>query len=204
MQRTLGYGVMVTLQILVLSFLVRVRVPQQIENPIDWNSDGWISFFTLSAENSSLLSYRNRYEKDWIPTNPVFSLILIKFFLLSFYLFACMLSITSNRFLAQTASVIAITTNVTVVIIIFLSLFLIVILNNLSRVLTLQRYEMFVVCANSSTKTPSFCPFLWHKSKMQGDNNTDYWYKWAALFLLFRLFCLPLHINLPTGKISEI
>ena len=29
MQRTLGYGVMVTLQILVLSFLVRVRVPQQ-------------------------------------------------------------------------------------------------------------------------------------------------------------------------------
>ena len=30
---TLGYGVMVTLQILVLSFLVRVRVPQQI-NPL--------------------------------------------------------------------------------------------------------------------------------------------------------------------------
>ncbi len=29
---TLGYGVMVTLQILVLSFLVRVRVPQQILN----------------------------------------------------------------------------------------------------------------------------------------------------------------------------
>ena len=28
-QLTLGYGVMVTLQILVLSFLVRVRVPQQ-------------------------------------------------------------------------------------------------------------------------------------------------------------------------------
>ena len=29
MQGTLGYGVMVTLQILVLSFMVRVRVPQQ-------------------------------------------------------------------------------------------------------------------------------------------------------------------------------
>ena len=28
-QGTLGYGVMVTLQILVLSFMVRVRVPQQ-------------------------------------------------------------------------------------------------------------------------------------------------------------------------------
>ena len=31
--RTLGYGVMVTLQILVLPFLVRIRVPQQI-NPL--------------------------------------------------------------------------------------------------------------------------------------------------------------------------
>ena len=31
--QTLGYGVMVTLQILVLPFLVRVRVPQQI-NPL--------------------------------------------------------------------------------------------------------------------------------------------------------------------------
>ena len=29
-QQSLGYGVMVTLQILVLSFLVRVRVPQLI------------------------------------------------------------------------------------------------------------------------------------------------------------------------------
>ena len=29
MRLKLGYGVMVTLQILVLSFLVRVRVPQQ-------------------------------------------------------------------------------------------------------------------------------------------------------------------------------
>ena len=33
--RTLGYGVMVTLQILVLSFLVRVQVAQQ-ENPAVW------------------------------------------------------------------------------------------------------------------------------------------------------------------------
>ena len=33
LQRQLGYGVMVTLQILVLSFLVRVRVPQQ-KNPL--------------------------------------------------------------------------------------------------------------------------------------------------------------------------
>ena len=200
MQRTLGYGVMVTLQILVLSFLVRVRVPQQIENPTGWNSDGWISFFTLSAENSSLLSYRNRYEKDWIPTNPVFSLILIKFFLLSFYLFACMLSITSNRFLAQTASVIAITTNVTVVIIIFLSLFLIVILNNLSRVLTLQRYEMFVVCANSSTKTPSFCPFIWRKSKMQGDNNTDIDINERPYFFYFDYFVYLCISNYQPGK----
>ena len=31
--QSLGYGVMVTLQILVLSFLVRVRVPQQKEIP---------------------------------------------------------------------------------------------------------------------------------------------------------------------------
>ena len=31
---SLGYGVMVTLQILVLPFLVRVRVPQQIKKPI--------------------------------------------------------------------------------------------------------------------------------------------------------------------------
>ena len=32
--KTLGYGVMVTLQILVLSFLVRVRVPQLTKMPI--------------------------------------------------------------------------------------------------------------------------------------------------------------------------
>ena len=31
----LGYGVMVTLQILVLSFLVRVRVPQQKSSSVD-------------------------------------------------------------------------------------------------------------------------------------------------------------------------
>ena len=31
--KTLGYGVMVTLQILVLPFLVRVRVPQQKKSP---------------------------------------------------------------------------------------------------------------------------------------------------------------------------
>ena len=35
--KTLGYGVMVTLQILVLSFLVRVRVPQHAE------AAGWLT-----------------------------------------------------------------------------------------------------------------------------------------------------------------
>ena len=34
----LGYGVMVTLQILVLPFLVRVRVPQQAKRAIDYSS----------------------------------------------------------------------------------------------------------------------------------------------------------------------
>ena len=36
--RALGYGVMVTLQILVLSFLVRVRVPQQSKSLSHWKS----------------------------------------------------------------------------------------------------------------------------------------------------------------------
>ena len=34
---SLGYGVMVTLQILVLSFLVRVRVSQQLFKIIHWD-----------------------------------------------------------------------------------------------------------------------------------------------------------------------
>ena len=40
---TLGYGVMVTLQILVLSFLVRVRVPQHAK------AAGWLKFNCLAA-----------------------------------------------------------------------------------------------------------------------------------------------------------
>ena len=39
MHKELGYGVMVTLQILVLPFLVRVRVPQQ--NPLSLRLDGF-------------------------------------------------------------------------------------------------------------------------------------------------------------------
>ena len=40
-QLTLGYGVMVTLQILVLSFLVRVRVPQQKKSQLSENKGSW-------------------------------------------------------------------------------------------------------------------------------------------------------------------
>ena len=45
--RTLGYGVMVTLQILVLSFLVRVQVAQQ-ENPAEWYNCSAGFFYSLS------------------------------------------------------------------------------------------------------------------------------------------------------------
>ena len=53
--QVLGYGVMVTLQILVLPFLVRVRVPQQ-ENPLShWSSElSGFFFISLSAFVASL------------------------------------------------------------------------------------------------------------------------------------------------------
>ena len=53
---SLGYGVMVTLQILVLSFLVRVRVPQQkIRNLMVPDFFVYSSFFVLSIDSFDLL-----------------------------------------------------------------------------------------------------------------------------------------------------
>ena len=57
----LGYGVMVTLQILVLPFLVRVRVPQQAKRAIDYSS---IAFFVFMPFCFSRLVFllRNLYQ----------------------------------------------------------------------------------------------------------------------------------------------
>ena len=54
---SLGYGVMVTLQILVLPFLVRVRVPQprEKENPANWRDFSFL-FFVLSVDSLDFLS----------------------------------------------------------------------------------------------------------------------------------------------------
>ena len=55
---TLGYGVMVTLQILVLSFLVRVRVPQlKKEKASKWKPFLFLLFLILSVDSLDLLTY---------------------------------------------------------------------------------------------------------------------------------------------------
>ena len=63
--KILGYGVMVTLQILVLPFLVRVRVPQQIDFPITYKSSGWDFSFTKLSSNYRSISESSVFEKNW-------------------------------------------------------------------------------------------------------------------------------------------
>ena len=60
---TLGYGVMVTLQILVLPFLVRVRVPQHLEIPTTCKSGGWIFLLSKLSSNYRSISENSIFEK---------------------------------------------------------------------------------------------------------------------------------------------
>ena len=63
LQRTLGYGVMVTLQILVLSFLVRVRVPQLKGSPIAFKSSGWTFSLAKLSSNYRFDSENSIFQK---------------------------------------------------------------------------------------------------------------------------------------------
>ena len=59
----LGYGVMVTLQILVLPFLVRIRVPQLKESPIAFKSGGWIFSLAKLSSNYRSDSENSNFQK---------------------------------------------------------------------------------------------------------------------------------------------
>ena len=50
----LGYGVMVTLQILVLSFLVRVRVPQQKKSLSSFRNGTWRFFVSKTFRDCQM------------------------------------------------------------------------------------------------------------------------------------------------------
>ena len=61
--KRVGYGVMVTLQILVLPFLVRVRVPQHLEIPTTCKSGGWIFLLSKLSSNYRSISENSIFEK---------------------------------------------------------------------------------------------------------------------------------------------
>ena len=74
--KTLGYGVMVTLQILVLSFLVRVRVPQQKMSRVQKRARD-ISFLTPY------------FVKIWEESNVFCKILRFSFFPLFFFPYLC-------------------------------------------------------------------------------------------------------------------
>ncbi len=73
MRLTLGYGVMVTLQILVLSFLVRVRVPQQMKVAKSLKIKHLAIFFFINSRKFPEIKYKRC---NYLPiTAPQLSLI---------------------------------------------------------------------------------------------------------------------------------